>query len=118
MNERELYTPGILRATEDREQLIGKLAEYKSRIGHPDHNPQRLAYKIAIFEQLVSNGEVNIPQLESELRASQGANFNAEFFETARSVAEDYLKTGGKNLFGGTGLPERPIMDIEDGEIH
>lgn len=59
-------------------------------------------YKIAVVEKLLLEGEVNTHELSRELLKKDG-NVDAESFNVACAVIDDYMKTGGKNVTGGTG---------------
>ncbi len=60
-------------------------------------------YKIAIGEKLLSEGEVKTYELSQELSKKYGT-FVPRAFNKACTVIEDYCKTGGKNVRGGTGF--------------
>ncbi|MFH1780784.1 MAG: hypothetical protein ABH841_02170, partial [Candidatus Nealsonbacteria bacterium] len=66
------------------------------------------AYKIVILERLLRDGQVKISELVREMSEIY-ANFNIDNFQDACAVIDDYCKTGGKNLFDGTGLPALEI---------
>ncbi|HOX10819.1 MAG TPA: hypothetical protein P5323_04025 [Candidatus Moranbacteria bacterium] len=91
--------------------LQGKLAEYKERLGaqmkeDPYKAPELFTdtnYKIAVLEKLLTDGEVNTHELSRELNEKYGG-FSVGDFDNACAVIEDYTKTGGKEVAGGTGL--------------
>ncbi len=91
--------------------LQEKLAEYKERLGtqmkkDPHKVPELFTdtnYKIAVLEKLLTDGEVNTYELSRELNEKYGG-FNVDDFNNACAVIEDYAKTGGKEVTGGTGL--------------
>ncbi|MBT9144063.1 MAG: hypothetical protein DDT29_02477 [Dehalococcoidia bacterium] len=98
--------------------LQEKLAEYKERLGtqmkkDPHKVPELFTdtnYKIAVLEKLLTDGEVNTHELSRELNEKYGG-FNVDDFNNACAVIEDYAKTGGKEVTGGTGLKfEQPPM--------
>lgn len=89
-----------------KQQLRDKLVEYKGRI-HPYCAPELqmdTICKVAVLEQLLRDGQVNTWELSSEMAKTYGSGFDANAFENACRVIEDYLKTSGQNLHGGTGL--------------
>lgn len=91
------------------EQLRDKLEEYKKRLSAYDHPDLQLQldigyYKVIILERLLENGWVNTRDFSFELAKKHGVSFNVEFFEKACAVIDDYCKTGGQNVHGGTGL--------------
>jgi len=91
--------------------LQGKLAEYKERLGAQMKKDLYKApelftdtnYKIAVLEKLLTDGEVDTHELSRELNEQYGG-FSVEDFDNACAVIEDYAKTGGKEVTGGTGL--------------
>jgi hypothetical protein len=98
--------PGeVLRVTEDRQVFADKLAEYKER--DPAKTDLRRIYKIAILERLVDQGEVDTTALEEELKGKYGDAFSERWYRSAVGIIRDYIVTGGKRVFGGTGLPKR-----------
>ena len=62
-------------------------------------------YKAVILRELLNKGEVNTDAIKS--RISDSGVINEAVFNNAVGVIEDYVKTGGKNLEGGTGLAGR-----------
>lgn len=87
-----------------KQQLRDKLAEYKGRM-HPYRAPELqmgTICKIAVLERLLADGKVVTWDLSREMAETYG--FNVNDFKNACGVIEDYCKTGGKNLHGGTGL--------------
>jgi hypothetical protein len=104
-------TPGqVLRVIEDRQVFADKLEEYKAR--ELKEGDFRLLSKIEILERLVTHGEVDTAALEEELSAKYPEEFNERHYRSAVGVIRDYIATGGKRVFGGTGLPKRE----EDGQ--
>ena len=107
----------VIRIGEDRELLRRKLEEYKERLKSPTvplgvayRAPEALfdfdtVYKIAVTEALVNTGEVSTYDLSHKLKTKYGF-FDSEAFNNACGVVEDYIKTGGKGVRGGTGLPK------------
>lgn len=103
--EGELTQGPIIKLMESREILERKLAEYRSRLnefGAPETQFDTI-YKIAVVERLVETGEVDTQNLSRELVAKYGT-FDTASFNNACGVIADYIKTGGKNVAGGTGL--------------
>lgn len=104
-------SPVIILSEERLPQLKVKLEEYKGRLDphkHPDlqllmHSDSM--YKITVLERLISDGSVRTYDLSLEMAEKLGGNFDVELFDKACAVVEDYCKTGGKNLKGGSGLP-------------
>ena len=60
-------------------------------------------YKIAVVGTLLLEGEVNTHELSRKFMKEDG-NVDKESLETACAVIDDYMKTGGKNVVGGTGF--------------
>lgn len=91
--------------------LQAKLTEYKERLAtqvmdNPYKAPELFAdanYKIAVMENILLNGGANINLLPELLKTRDGF-FDADIFRNACEVIEDYIKTGGREVFGGTGL--------------
>ncbi len=95
----------IIKLTENREVLIGKLKEYQSRL-KPNIAPEEqisTLYKIAVTQALVEKGEVTKETLVKELETKYGF-LDAAAFGNAWGVIADYTETGGANVRGGTGL--------------
>lgn len=91
--------------------LQNKLAEYKARLraamqADPYKAPELFVdtnYKIAVLERLLTTGEVSKAALAQELHKRD--NFlDEQVFNNAFLVIEDYAKTGGRGVTGGTGL--------------
>jgi hypothetical protein len=60
-------------------------------------------YKIAVLEKLLTYGEVDIHELFRELN-EKFSGLDVDAFNNACAVIQDYVKTGGKESHGGTGL--------------
>ncbi|HEB47227.1 MAG TPA: hypothetical protein ENI22_02050 [Candidatus Pacearchaeota archaeon] len=101
-----------------RRTLKNKLDEYKGRLEeiinqnlnmHPELirkisvKSGGLGYRIDILESLLKNRELDTYQFSLELNKKDGF-FDAESYNTAAAIIDDYCKTGGKNVKGGTGL--------------
>ncbi len=112
LNERE---NGLIKLPEDRtisEALKNKLYQYyerehslKSKIeGTQEYAEswQDTKYKIFLVKELLENGVVNISDAEQIFESEPG--FNQRVFREACMVIQDYLKTGGKNVKGGSGF--------------
>lgn len=90
-----------------RKQLQKKLEEYRRRM-QPYRAPElqmENICKIAVLEKLLQNGQVNAWDFSREMAREYGPGFNTNDFSLACTVIDDYCKTGGANLRGGTGLP-------------
>lgn len=48
---------------------------------------------------------MNTWELSIEMDDTYGTDFSVRDFNNACGVVDDYCKTGGKNVSGGTGLP-------------
>ena len=91
--------------------LQNKLAEYKARLraemqADPYKAPELFVdtnYKIAVLERLLTTGEVSKAALAQELHKRDGF-LDEQVFNNAFLVIEDYAKTGGRGVTGGTGL--------------
>lgn len=91
-------------------QLCEKLAEYKKR-RHPYRAPESqmdVICKIAVLERLCE-GKVNTCELSRDMVKNYGSGFNADDFNNACMVIQDYRETGGQNVRGGSGLPTPPM---------
>lgn len=101
-----------------RKRLEAKLIEYKQRredLNKEDKSywsPEKIRryykdvdYKIALLDAVLQEGRVDINGQANQLIAAEGDDFSMRAFENAKGVIEDYLKSGGSNLHGGTGLP-------------
>jgi len=105
-------SPVIVLSKKRTPQLKAKLEEYKGRLDphkHPDLQlltHSEAMYKITVLERLLIDGSVQTHVLSSEMAEKLGNNFDVELFDKACAVIEDYCKTGGKNLIGGSGLPK------------
>ena len=89
------------------QKLCYKLQEYKGRLHlfvHPELQ-MNIICKIAVLERLIRDRNVNTWELSIEMASTYGAAFSAHDFNNACGVIDDYNKTGGQNVFGGTGLP-------------
>ena|SRR5438128_281885 len=96
--------------------LEEKLKEYEARLAEVTNPKDHEAivgnqtggdsmYKAVILRELLNKGEVNTDAIKS--RISDSGVINEAVFNNAVGVIEDYVKTGGKNLEGGTGLAGR-----------
>jgi hypothetical protein len=91
-----------------------KYKEYKERLDkqiqdNPRKGPEFFAatkYKLIMIEKLLLEGELDGPELSKEITSRPGPApvFDFEAFNNAYMVIEDYVKTGGKNVSGGTGF--------------
>ena len=101
-----------------RKALENKLQEYKIRLDkirevYPTIPPQilrkisiqsgGLGYKIDIMENLLEEKELDTQKFSLELSAKDEF-FDAENYTLATDIIDDYCRTGGQNLRGGTGL--------------
>lgn len=89
------------------QRLCSKLEEYKGRL-YLYRDPElqmSIICKIAVLETLLRNREVSTWELSIEMANTYGAGFSVDDFNRACGVIDDYCKTGGKNVSGGTGLP-------------
>lgn len=92
--------------------LQNKLTEYKERLekqikDNPYKAPEVFAdtkYKITILEELLTKGEVDGEKLFKKITNTSKEVFNFDAYHEAYKVIEDYAKTGGKEIAGGTGL--------------
>lgn len=108
----------VIRLTEDREVIKRKLDEYRGRLSPytPPEKQLDTVYKIEVAEKLVNEGEVDVGLLSKELN-ERYAYLDVDLFRNACGVIEDYVKTGGKNNTGGTGLPKLDHEDVEGGLV-
>lgn len=90
-----------------RQQLLYKLEEYKRRLCPSLASKSQMATicKIAVLERLLNCPEVNTWELSIEMADTYGSDFSVYHFNKACAVIDDYGKTGGQNVCGGTSLP-------------
>lgn len=89
------------------QKLRSKLEEYRGRL-HLYRDPElqmSTICKIAVLERLLMDREVNTWELSMEMSNIYGTGFSVNDFNKACGVIDDYCKTGGQNVSGGTGLP-------------
>lgn len=89
-----------------KQQLRDKLVEYKKRMV-PYRAPEMQMNTICrttVLEQLLCDSRVNTWELSQKMAETYGSGFDVNAFNEACGVIEDYCKTGGRNLRGGTGL--------------
>lgn len=86
-------------------QLEIKLGEYWNRLTKGENSSLNL-YKICILTRLISSEQVNIDELRVELVTKYENSFDYNEFMTACEVINGYCINGGKDLFGGSGLPK------------
>ena len=91
-------------------QLREKLAEYKKRRELYEAHGNQMAVvnvrmKIAILELLLEYGWVETDTIREQFQGELGADFDPRHFANASETIQDYCRTGGANVFGGTGLP-------------
>jgi|SRR3989344_1564452 len=98
------------------EALQRKFKEYKQRlkeqlkeegvasIKDAIHTPRLFdtVYKTKLMERLLAAGEIK-PDIWEDLRNEYG-NIDGSNLNAAYAVIEDYVKTGGRKVKGGTGL--------------
>ena len=83
-------------------RLKAKLQEYKERIEKKGGKDSRLSARVEVLKELLEKGSVD----PAEMIAKAGGDviYQANL-EDAIEIVQDYVKTGGQNLHGGTGLP-------------
>ncbi|MBM3228412.1 hypothetical protein FJZ20_00800 [Candidatus Pacearchaeota archaeon] len=101
-----------------RKALENKLKEYKIRLDkirevYSFTRPQiirrisiqsgGLGYKIDILEHLLEEKELDLQKFSLELGAKDEF-FDEKNYKIATDIIDDYCRTGGQNLRGGTGL--------------
>jgi len=93
-----------------RKQLEDKLAEYRQRAMHKDvvflapEQKQGILCKIEVLAELLRKGKVQTREFGRQLAKKYGSGFDFRACNTAFGVIDDYCKTGGANVVGGTGL--------------
>ena len=108
----------VIRLPRDKKRVADlqkKLAEYQRR--RSDHLSRMDAYKapeiwfdtdsehkIAVLSELIKKGRIGTWALSRRLVERFGIHFDVGAYERACTVIEDYCKTGGANVRGGTGL--------------
>lgn len=100
-----------------KKQLERKLEEYEQRLkkqegefafSHPDMRLKytaRSRYRMYVLKELLENNKVDTYALSRNIAEKEGGLFDVEAFDEACTIIEDYVKTGGVSLRGGTGLP-------------
>lgn len=85
-------------------RLEAKLLEYQERI----QQSGRISTisKHFILSKLLESGAINTNYLRKKMREKYAERFSGEKFENACDVIESYCTNGGKDLEGGTGLPQ------------
>ena len=98
----------IVLPDERKAQLTVKLEEYRERLDSDREPIYRMdsIHKIYVLERLLADGNVSPSELEQHVVVDLGQDFDRESFERALWVMKEYCKDGGKNLPGGTGLPQ------------
>lgn len=87
-------------------RLWEKLAEYQGRID-PFRAPELqmdAICKRTVLLTLLRHGRVDTHKLSREMAEQFGSGFDPRAFDNACAVIEDYIKTGGQSVSGGTGL--------------
>lgn len=87
-------------------QLEDKLKEYKGRKDPHRHPALQMdtICKIEVLERLLRDGKVVTWDLSREMAKTYGDSLDVDALDNACFVIEDYCKTGGKSIDGGTGL--------------
>lgn len=91
-------------------QLQNKLEEYYQRLKEYDVPNARLDLipKIEVLKQVLEQGQVNVEEMAlvviNKYQSEFDLNLLTYCFINACVVIDDYCQTGGKNIFGGTGL--------------
>ncbi len=89
-----------------KQQLQAKLAEYRERKKRRGSLFSAHAfYKLVVLERLLRDGKVVVGKMFKEMGESHKEDFDGFDFWDACEVIDDYCKTGGQNVSGGTGLP-------------
>ncbi|MDA1060173.1 MAG: hypothetical protein O3B47_00055 [bacterium] len=108
----ELRSLEILLPPDKRVVMQRKMNEYKTRLAtkyaeRPSNDPSviEVQLRILILEKLFQQGRIYTWDLSRELEHTF-KNYSPELFERACKVIEQYIKNGGKDLHGGTGLAE------------
>lgn len=85
-----------------RAQLGMKLGEYRRREG----GSYEYRFRIEFLKRLLRFEQVDIAELERDMKSAWGRHFHRQDFESDCGVIIDYVETRGMRLRGGTGLPE------------
>lgn len=90
-----------------------KLEEYKQRcnsLNRTDEQQLSTFFKIVILKELFKNREVNTKNFAQKWEKSHPKLWEngVYYYHNACNVINDYITTGGKHTYGGTGLPELP----------
>ena len=89
---------------EQRAVLGAKLEEYQQRSADESRSEDSRVdarHKLAVLSRRLNGDEVDVEAIRQEL----GDQFYGHYFENAVGVIDDYIATGGANVYGGTGLP-------------
>lgn len=92
---------------ERRTQLTAKLREYEQRTerGSLDYRLDA-RHKAVVLHELLTNGKISPFEMKNWVAEVLGSDFDPELFARAWRVLKDYCETGGRNVPGGTGLPQ------------
>lgn len=88
------------------QQLRDKCAEYRARVD-PSVEPKdqmSALCKRTVLLNLLLKGEVETDEIRERMRKVHGDTFDAKAFANACGVIDDYCRTGGVNVRGGTSL--------------
>lgn len=88
------------------QQLRDKYAEYRARID-PNRDPKDqmgALCKRTVLANLLSEGEVETDEIRERMRKVHGDTFDERAFANACGVIDDYCRTGGAHIRGGTGF--------------
>ena len=90
--------PSIIRIDGQEDRLKAKLEEYKKRKDEfrAPELQWDVVYKMAVTEELLEHGEVDMYDLRSKLLKKYG-DIDDKFFRNAFDVIRDYVTTGGSN---------------------
>ena len=84
--------------------LRKKLAEYRGRLDYsraPELQMDTIC-KMTVLGWLLRDGQVDTWELSRQMATTSGSGFDPWAFTNACGVIEDYCKTGGQNVSGGS----------------
>ncbi len=97
-------SPTIVLPKRHVQQLHSKLVEYEGRLSQfraPELQMDTIC-KMTVLGRLLRDGQVNTWELSREMATTYGSGFDPWAFTNACGVIEDYCKTGGQNVSGGS----------------
>ena len=112
--QRDAMKPFLLRIREVQRPIFeAKCVEYRNRVTSGNLSPEDredARHKGWVLQELLTAKEIRTDELFRRLHRKHSNELCVYFFERACLVIKDYLRTGGKNVHWGTGLPLAETM--------